>query len=382
MQGKYRKAFLGIMAILSAAAITGCGTRSIKDSDVIMEIAGQPVVKAEYQMVLQGYVAEVKSQYSTEEANAEDFWDMDQDGKEPLAQIMELAKDDLIHKKAVAQLAKAAGIAGETDYMSIAGKLETENADRGNKAASGEVVYGLTSFQQQDYYSYVYTNLEAQLLESLKASHPISDQELEQIYQEDQERYTSDISVRMLVGEMPSEAAMSHEPLPQTEPGQEESAESGTSQGQSTEAGTLQEQSLEDRMELAQQVKLSMGEGADIEALTEQYPEINFYELKLSSLNTQEGKSGVYAQRWINASSMEAGEVCEPFFIGENIMVMRCLDRAEKVPESFEDVKGVLKSEVQTSLAQEDIEKAIQEAEINVQEEILKQAAKEALIPE
>ena len=79
---------------------------------------------------------------------------------------------------------------------------------------------------------------------------------------------------------------------------------------------------------------------------------------------------------------MEAGEVCEPFFIGENIMVMRCLDRAEKVPESFEDVKGVLKSEVQTSLAQEDIEKAIQEAEINVQEEILKQAAKEALIPE
>ncbi len=376
MQGKYRKAFLGIMAILSAAAITGCGTRSIKDSDVVMEIAGQPVVKAEYQMVLQGYVAEVKSQYSTEEANAEDFWDMDQDGKEPLAQIMELAKDDLIHKKAVAQLAKAAGIAGETDYMSIAGKLETENADRGNKAASGEVVYGLTSFQQQDYYSYVYTNLEAQLLESLKASHPISDQELEQIYQEDQERYTSDISVRMLVGEMPSEAAMSHEPLPQTEPGQEESPEAGTSQG------TPQGQSLKDRTELAQQVKLSMEEGKDIEALTEQYPEINFYELKLSSLNTQEGKSGVYAQRWIAASTMEQGEVCEPFFIGENIMVMRCLDRAEKVKEPFEDVKGVLKSEVQTSLAQEDIEKAIQEAEINVQEEILKQAAKEALIPE
>lgn len=352
MQGKDRKAFLGIMAILSAAAITDCGTHSIKDSDVVMEIAGQPVVKAEYQMVLQGYTAEVKSKYSTEEANAEDFWEMNQEGEGPLAQIMELAKDDLVHKKAVAQLAKEAGIAGETDYMAIVGELETENAGRGKKAASGEVVYGLTSFRQEDYYSYVYTNLEAQLLESLKASHPVSDQELGQMYQEEQERYTSDISVRMLVGEMQAEA--------------------GAGQGETPEG----------RMELAQQVKLSMEEGKDMEALTAQYPGINFYELKLSSLNTEEGRSGAYAQRWVMASSMEQGEVCEPFFIGENIMVMRCLNRAEKVKEPFEDVKGVLKSEVQTSLAQEDIEKAVQEAEINVQEEILEQAAREALAAE
>lgn len=352
MRDGYRKGFLGIMAMVCAAAMISCGTPSIEDSDTVMEIAGQPVVKAEYQMVLKHYAPEVKRQYSTEEANAENFWEMEE-GR-PLEQVMELAEEDLTRKKVVAQLAGEAGIEEKADYLSIMEGMGAENTEREGKVSSGEVVYGLTSFAPEDYYSYVYTSLESQLLEKLKSSHPISDEELEEIYQENQGQYTSEVRVHMLVGEMQPEA---------------DGAGGRQAEQSQSEAG----------METAQQVKDSMEGGAGIDVLTEQYPQVNFYEIEMSSFQTEEGKSGVYAQRWLTASSMEENQVCEPFFIGGNLMVMRCLSREENVAEPLDEIKGLLKSEVQTRMAQEDIEKGVREAEITFRQKELKQAAQEAL---
>ena len=352
MRDGYRKGFLGIMAMVCAAAMISCGTPSIEDSDTVMEIAGQPVVKAEYQMVLKHYAPEVKRQYSTEEANVENFWEMEE-GR-PLEQVMELAEEDLARKKVVARLAGEAGIGEKADYLSIMEGMGAENTEREGKVSSGEVVYGLTSFAPEDYYSYVYTSLESQLLEKLKSSHPISDEELEEIYQENHGQYTSEVRVHMLVGEM--------------QPGADGAGGRQAEQSQS-EAG----------METAQQVKDSMEGGAEIDVLTEQYPQVNFYEIEMSSFQTEEGKSGVYAQRWLTASSMEENQVCEPFFIGGNLMVMRCLSREENVAEPLDEIKGLLKSEVQTRMAQEDIEKGVREAEITFRQKELKQAAQEAL---
>lgn len=352
MRDGYRKGFLGIMAMVCAAAMISCGTPSIEDSDTVMEIAGQPVVKAEYQMVLKHYAPEVKRQYSTEEANAENFWEMEE-GR-PLERVMELAEEDLTRKKVVARLAGEAGIEEKADYLSIMEGMGAENTEREGKVSSGEVVYGLTSFAPEDYYSYVYTSLESQLLEKLKSSHPISDEELEEIYQENQGQYTSEVRVHMLVGEMQPEA---------------DGAGGRQAEQSQSEAG----------METAQQVKDSMEGGAEIDVLTEQYPQVNFYEIEMSSFQTEEGKSGVYAQRWLTASSMEENQVCEPFFIGGNLMVMRCLSREENVAEPLDEIKGLLKSEVQTRMAQEDIEKGVREAEITFRQKELKQAAQEAL---
>lgn len=338
--------------MVCAAAMISCGTPSIEDSDTVMEIAGQPVVKAEYQMVLKHYAPEVKRQYSTEEANAENFWEMEE-GR-PLERVMELAEEDLTRKKVVARLAGEAGIGEKADYLSIMEGMGAENTEREGKVSSGEVVYGLTSFAPEDYYSYVYTSLESQLLEKLKSSHPISDEELEEIYQENQGQYTSEVRVHMLVGEMQPEA---------------DGAGGRQAEQSQSEAG----------METAQQVKDSMEGGAEIDVLTEQYPQVNFYEIEMSSFQTEEGKSGVYAQRWLTASSMEENQVCEPFFIGGNLMVMRCLSREENVAEPLDEIKGLLKSEVQTRMAQEDIEKGVREAEITFRQKELKQAAQEAL---
>ena len=335
-QAPWRGVFFAAASLLLATA-SGCGREAVEDSGTVMEIAGYPVVKAEYQMVLRQYDAGVKGNYTTEEANREDFWTMDLEGGRPLKQVMELAKEDLTHKKVVAKLAKDAGIPGEPDYLTLAGQMEKEERETGMQA--GDVTYGPTSRTLEDYYTYVYTDLEAKLMESLKGTYQVPEEELRQQYQENLEQYTSDVSVRMLVGE----------------------AEAGTGLEQ-------EEQAVED---LAGEVSM--------EALAEKYPDISFYELEMSSLNMEEGKSGVYMQRWLTASSMEEGQVCEPFQIGGHWLVMRCLQRKEQAVEPFEDIKGTLEGEVRTRLAREELERNIQEAKVSFREEILEQAALEAL---
>lgn len=299
-----------------------------------MEIAGYPVVKEEYQMVLRQYDAGVKGRYTTEEANQEGFWTMDLDGGRPLDQVMELAQEDLVYKKVVAKLAKDAGIPGEPDYLALAGQMEKENGTQ-----AGDVTYGPTSRTLEDYYAYVYTDLEAKLMESLKGTYEVTEEDLKQQYQENLDQYTSEVSVRMLVGEAETGAGLEQE-----------------------------EQAVED-----------LAGEASVEALSEKYPEISFYELEMSSLNMEEGRSGAYMQRWLTASSMQEGQVCEPFQIGDRWLVMRCLQREEQAVEPFEEIKGTLEGEVRTRLAREEIERNIQEAEVSFREEILEQAALEAL---
>ena len=342
MRNRYGRVILCIMTVFCAAAFLGCGTKTVKDNEVVLEVAGQPVVKAEYQMILNSYAAQVKGQYTTDQANQEDFWTRGQD-QTPLEQIMELAEQDILHKKVVAQLVEEAEIAKETDYLSVMEQMETENQKRQEKEASGEIVYGLTSFTAGDYYTYVCTEWEAQLLENLKSKFDVADQELEEIYQKNIQEYTSQIRVEMLVAEL--------------------RAEKGVDQ-------------------ITQAAK-DMKEETDLEVLKEDYPDINFYNIEMSSLNTQEGKSGGYTQRWLAASAMQPGEVCEPFSIGSNYMAMRCLKREEQAPEPFEDIKGILKSNIQTQKAQQEIEEKVQKEEIalKVTQKQLESIALEVLNP-
>ncbi len=341
MRIRCRKIILGMMAVLSAAAITSCGTQTVKDSDLVMEIEGQPVVKAEYQMILENYVAQVKGQYTTDQANQKDFWTMKQGDGTPLEQIMELAQQELVHKKVVAQLAENVGIEKKSDYLSMMQELELENDNREAKSADGQTVYGLTSFTAKDYYTYTYTEIEGQLLENLKEDQQITEQELKKIYQENIEQYTSDISVQMLIAEMRVELGIDQ----------------------------------------AQEVAEEMGEETNEELLVQKYPDVNFYQIKMTSLNTEEGKSGAYTMRWMTASAMQQGEICQPFQIGDHLMVMRCLARTENSPESFEAVKGVLKSDVLTDKAQQKISSQEQKAEVvlKIEQRQLESIALEAL---
>lgn len=349
-----KKSFFLIMLSFLCTAVSGCGAETVKDADVaessdtlassevVMEIDGQPVVKAEYGMILEKYDAGIKGKYTTEEANRKDFWSMEppEGEKGPLDQIMELALEDLIHKKVVARLAKEAGAADGLDYMDLEKQVQAEHAGEfAGTMTDGKVQYGVRSRALEDAYTYAYTDAEFQLKESMKKKYSVTEEELKQIYLADQEQYISEMSVRMLVGEAEGEEAPARE----------------------------------------QEAAGHMAEGMTVEQLAGKYPDMTFYELEMSSLNMEEGKSGIYADRWTVASSMQEGEVCQPFPVGKHWLVMRCLNREEQAAEPFEKVKGTLENEVRESLAREELEKKVTEAKIKVREKELKQIALEVL---
>ena len=59
----------GIVLLLLAGLIFYLRLRKPEELRTVMEINGQEVAKEEYQLVIKQYQAQVKSQYSTEEAN-------------------------------------------------------------------------------------------------------------------------------------------------------------------------------------------------------------------------------------------------------------------------------------------------------------------------
>ena len=305
----------------------------------VMEINGQDVAKEEYQSEIKRFQAQVKSGYSTDEANRKDFWTTEVDGGTPLSVIMNLAKEDLIYKKTLSSMAKENGIQADMDYSAMKSAMEEENASRLKKGTSGGVAYGLSSYTEESYYQYAYSELEAELMEKLKKEQTLSREELQTAYRERQNEYGYDTGVKMFVAETKVE-----------------------------NAAELQE--------AAEAIKAENSR----EKLEADHPEINFYELEMNTLDTQEGKSGVYSMRWILASSMQKGEISEPFTAGGNILIMKCLERVENVVLPFEQAEGILKSRVRTERAEQAIQEQVKKAKVKEKSRKLEEAAKEILL--
>ena len=170
MQGRIRRTIsIGMMTVICAAVFISCGTSAVKDRATVMEIDGQIVQKEEYQMLAQSHVAEVKMQYTTDEANRKDFWTTEFEDGRPVDQLITLTTDELVEKKAIAKLAKDAKIDNATDYAAMEESLGNRNEN---------AVYGVTEMELSDYYEYIYTQTESELLEYLKKKNPVTEEEV------------------------------------------------------------------------------------------------------------------------------------------------------------------------------------------------------------
>ena len=109
-----------------------------------MEIDGQIVQKRRMPDVKHGesHVAEVKMQYTTDEANRKDFWTTEFEDGRPVDQLITLTTDELVEKKAIAKLAKDAKIDDDTDYAAMEESLGNRNEN---------AVYGVTEMELSDY---------------------------------------------------------------------------------------------------------------------------------------------------------------------------------------------------------------------------------------
>jgi len=77
---------------------------------------------------------------------------------------------------------------------------------------------------------------------------------------------------------------------------------------------------------------------------------------------------------------MQVGEISEPVAAGQNMLVMKCLEREEDGYLPLKDVKGVLESQIKTEAAKQEIRAEVQKAEVKKKDGKLEAAAKEVLV--
>ncbi|EGT5620082.1 peptidyl-prolyl cis-trans isomerase [Clostridium perfringens] len=302
------------------------------DYSTIMIINNQKVLKEEYQMIIEKYESKVKSEYSTEDANAKDFWTNNSKGTTPLDKIINLANEELIKNKVLLKIAKDNKLKINVEYDYIKDKIIKENKLK-------NISFGLSSYTIYNYYKYSYYTLENEVNEYLKKDINISDEELKEIYDKNKSIYTYSVGVKMLIAEY------------------------------NNKKDNIDLKKLSNKMKTCE----------NIDSLKKEFPNINFYELNMDSIDTKEGKSGVYKLRWDIASQMNPGEINDTLKIGENNIIMKCLERRENTSKTFNEVKGILKSQIQDSNIQNYINQNIKNVVIKYKKSTLEKVALEIL---
>lgn len=310
--------------------------KSMDQNGVVMTVNGIQVTREEFQLVLDSFRSKVKSEYSTEIANDPDFWCIeDSEGTTPVDKLVELTVQDLTEKKVITWMAKKQKLDMGTDFESIKKEFEEDQKKREEREDQETAVYGPDGLSLQSFYNYSYTMLSSELEEALKEKYPVGEEILQNLYEERQSELTYQVEVTMQICEIGPELA--------------------------DYTGDITD---------AMKVK-------SLEELQTEYPEAGFYELTMNDLDTQEGKSGVYRMRWEYASLMQEGEICEPFTIGDHVLIMKCLHRSENGVLDFESVKGILKSQYQSQVVYQEMQKAVAEADVVYeQDELVDEALK------
>lgn len=319
-----------ILGVLAAVLIlnTGCAGQeksTQQADDAVLYLGGEAVSEEEYGMLVQEYCNEISMQYTTDEVNSEGFWETQIDGSTPYERLEEIVREKLRYNYALKKLALQMEVVEDYSYEDLVSSMKEENESR---EAASEQDYGLTGYDEASYYKYWYSNLETEVTGALiQKEIEIAEEDCRDYYDSNQAEYIYDIGVKILYVEI-SDSEENQNPALQLK--------AAMSQEEIDSADALfgiPEFSSED---------------------------ISAEELELTSLDTQEGMSGVYTTRWELASQLEEGEVYGPYEDNGSLCIIKCLARTEGGSVDFADVKSQIERYLQTQKAQERI---AQEAE-------------------
>ena len=112
-----------------------------------------------------------------------DFWTTPHGGVTPLTMLKQLTVQQLVELTVQLEMARARGLVRDITYRAIMAGMQRENQRLAAAVAAHQPVYGLTSFTVATYFSYVTTNLEADLRQDLEEPmRPPASAVLEQLY--------------------------------------------------------------------------------------------------------------------------------------------------------------------------------------------------------
>lgn len=158
-----------ILALIAAAAVTGCGGKGNSQN------AGQPVLQVndylvgeeEYDFFCSLYKAQASAdfwaEYGIDVSGAESGWDTpNQQGLTARQYMNQLAEKEIVRYAVILSAAKERRIPVTESYDAMKQRLEEINT-----AGSGVSGYGMSSWNMQNLFSYLYTDMEASLKKEL-----------------------------------------------------------------------------------------------------------------------------------------------------------------------------------------------------------------------
>ncbi len=308
---------LAALAVLFFAAVfIGNRPDDRTGRQLVLYLNGAAVSVDEYELMARENRSRILMQYSSEEANQDDFWVTDFGGTYPWEQLSELVLEELRQKYAIKELAAEMGLTEDYTFQDL-----QEAMNEKNKAAAsdvdGEIQYGITAFDMDAYYQYWYSNLETTLVTALiSGAEEVPEAECEDYYEAHIDEYTYETGVRLLYAEIP-----------------------------------LDPQKKEEAFKQAQDIVQMMEERKDGKSLQKAFPDAGLEELELTSLDRQEGLSGVYSRRWEIASRLGEGEVYGPYEDNGFVCVIKCTGRTENGRIPFSEAESDIQAFLQRTYA-------------------------------
>ncbi len=307
-------AVLLFMVVFAGHRLNGAAGRQ-----AVLYLNGAAVTVDEYELLARENRNQVSMQYSSEEANQDDFWVTDFGGTYPWEQLSGLVLEELKQKYAIKELAVERGLTEDYTFQDLA-KAMNERNKKAAAGGDGKTQYGLAAYDMDAYYQYWYSNLETTLVTTLLREEEVSEAECEAYYEAHIEEYTYETGVKLLYAEF------------FFDPREREAV-------------------FQKGRDLARLFK----ETGDIQEIQEAFPDADLQELTLTSLDRQEGLSGVYANRWELASRLGKGEVYGPYEDNGSVCVMKATDRTENGRIPFSETEADIQALLERAAAQETI---------------------------
>jgi len=161
--------FTGICCCLTMS-ILGCvkHTEAFKE-DTVLKINSSEVSGAEYRLLL-GQEKALTYNYFYQKHGVQktkDFWETTFDGENPGNFIKDRVNQKLVRIKVIQELSSEMKITQPFSYTDFIAHWKNDNNERKKNHGAGQVVYGPVKTNIQEYYAYLFTNLEIRLKDKL-----------------------------------------------------------------------------------------------------------------------------------------------------------------------------------------------------------------------
>lgn len=141
-------------------------------NDEVATVDEHAISQQELTFYMQQLRPKIQNEFQTKYQRplSKEDWYKKVDGTTPMDQLQQQALAQIVKDKTLLIVGKQQHLIEHIDYADIIQAMNTENKSRTEAISRGEIVYGLTSFTPQSYYSHLLTSLRTELKKKLSQS--------------------------------------------------------------------------------------------------------------------------------------------------------------------------------------------------------------------